>query len=52
MRLQKQAHRHDPASGVWGDCHRTCVAMVSMCFGAPRFCNATSTAAEWVQARL
>lgn len=28
MRPQKQKFRHDPANGVWGDCHRTCVAAI------------------------
>lgn len=33
VRRQLQAHRHDPANGEWGDCHRTCVAML---LGLPR----------------
>lgn len=24
----KQKFKHDPANGTWGDCHRTCMAMV------------------------
>ena len=28
MRKLKQAHRHDPANGIYGDCHRTCIAMI------------------------
>lgn len=24
----KQRHRHDPANGIWGDCHRACVASI------------------------
>jgi hypothetical protein len=28
MRPQKQLFRHDPANGVYGDCHRTAIAIV------------------------
>lgn len=28
MTPQKQANRHDPANGVWGDCYRTAIACV------------------------
>jgi hypothetical protein len=28
MRPQKQANRHRPGEGIYGDCHRTCVAML------------------------
>lgn len=28
MRPQLQANRHDEAAGVYGDCHRTCLAMI------------------------
>jgi hypothetical protein len=28
MRIQKQLNRHDPANGVYGDCHRTAIACV------------------------
>lgn len=28
MRPLKQANRHDPANGLHGDCHRTCLAMM------------------------
>lgn len=28
MRPQKQKNRHRPEEGIWGDCHRTCVAMI------------------------
>lgn len=28
MRIQKQLYRHDPENSVWGDCHRTCLAML------------------------
>lgn len=28
MRPQKQKNRHNPAEGLIGDCHRTCVAMI------------------------
>ena len=28
LRYQKQKYKHDPDSGVYGDCHRTCVAIV------------------------
>ncbi len=31
--MQKQAFRHDPEHGVWGDCHRTCIANL---LGLPR----------------
>ena len=31
--LQKQANRHDPENGIWGDCHRTAYAML---LGLPR----------------
>lgn len=33
MKFQKQAFRHDPANGVYGDCHRTCIATI---LGVPR----------------
>ena len=26
MKFHKQLFRHDPANGVWGDCHRTAIA--------------------------
>ena len=26
MKPVKQRYRHDPANGVWGDCHRACIA--------------------------
>lgn len=26
--LQKQANRHRPDEGIYGDCHRTCIAML------------------------
>lgn len=28
MRPQRQAYGHNEAAGVYGDCHRTCIAMV------------------------
>lgn len=28
MKLQKQAFKHDPVNGVFGDCHRTAIAMI------------------------
>ena len=28
MKIQKQKYRHDPDNGVFGDCYRTCVAML------------------------
>lgn len=28
MKPQKQLNRHDPASGVYGDCHRTAIAII------------------------
>lgn len=28
MKPQKQAFKHDPANGVFGDCHRTAIAMI------------------------
>lgn len=28
MRVQKQKFMHDPANGVWGDCHRTVIACI------------------------
>lgn len=28
MRALKQRFKHDPANGVWGDCHRTAIATV------------------------
>lgn len=28
MRIQKQRYRHKPADGIYGDCHRTCIAML------------------------
>lgn len=28
MRPQKQKFKHDPANGVFGDCHRTAIAMI------------------------
>lgn len=27
MTPQKQANKHDPENGVWGDCHRTAIAV-------------------------
>lgn len=33
MKPQKQKNRHDPANRVWGDCYRTCIAVV---FGLDR----------------
>ncbi len=26
MKIQKQLFRHNPSEGVYGDCHRTCIA--------------------------
>lgn len=28
MRIQKQRYRHKPEEGIYGDCHRTCIAML------------------------
>lgn len=28
MRVLKQANLHDPENDIWGDCHRTCIAML------------------------
>jgi len=28
MKLQKQAFRHDPSNGMYGDCHRTAIASI------------------------
>lgn len=28
MKIQKQKYEHDPKNGVYGDCYRTCVAMI------------------------
>lgn len=28
MRIQKQKYEHDPEQGIYGDCYRTCVAMI------------------------
>lgn len=28
MRLQKQLYNHDPENGIWGDCFRTCLAII------------------------
>jgi len=44
MRPQKQLNRHDPANGVYGDCHRTAIACVldlDAC-DVPHFMDGTS----------
>lgn len=28
MKIQKQKYEHDPENGIYGDCYRTCVAMI------------------------
>jgi len=41
MKPQKQLNRHDPENGVWGDCHRTAIAiMLDMdATDVPHFCD-------------
>lgn len=45
----KQLYRHDPDNGVYGDCFRTCIAMV---FGlepdqVPHFCGSRDENSTW-----
>lgn len=28
MKPQRQLIKHDPDNGLWGDCHRTCIAVI------------------------
>lgn len=60
MTPQKQLYRHDPDNGVWGDCHRTAIAMVFdlPAEDVPHFVHGWPSAAEvneaqerWLRAR-
>ena len=41
IKPQKQLFRHDPDNGVYGDCHRTCYAIIlnKNADQVPHFCN-------------
>lgn len=45
MRPQKQLFRHDPANEIWGDCFRTCIAIILDRDAAdvPHFMDCTAT---------
>lgn len=45
MRLQKQLFRHDPTNEIWGDCFRTCIAIILDLDAAdvPHFLDCTAT---------
>lgn len=56
MRSQKQQIRHDPKNGKWGDCYRTCVAVILgvPAKDVPNFCeggdnNGIDEAREWLR---
>lgn len=47
---QRQKFGHDPEQGIFGDCYRSCIAIIlgRKITSVPHFCNADAVGDEWL----